>query len=64
MFRSFGALPVDIVVKGLLVGSTLTAGAFVARRFVATMPAERFRHLMDGVLLASGVALLGMALAR
>ena len=64
VFRSFGALPVDIVVKGLLVGSTLTAGAFVARRFVATMPAERFRHLMDGVLLASGVALLGMALAR
>jgi uncharacterized membrane protein YfcA len=64
VFRSFGALPVDIVVKGLLVGSTLMAGAFVARRFVATMPAERFRHLMDGVLLASGVALLGMALAR
>jgi len=26
------------------------------------MPAERFRHLMDGVLLLSGLALLALAL--
>jgi uncharacterized membrane protein YfcA len=63
VFRSFGALPLDVVVRGLLVGSTLMAGAFIARRFVATMPAERFRHLMDVVLLGSGVALLALALA-
>jgi uncharacterized protein len=63
VFRSFGALPLAVIVKGLLVGSTLMAGAFVARRFVVTMPAERFRYLMDAVLLVSGVALLAMALA-
>jgi uncharacterized membrane protein YfcA len=63
VFGSFGALPVGVVVKGLLVGATLMAGAFIARRVVATMPAERFHWLMDGVLLVSGVALLGMALA-
>ena len=64
VFRSFGALPLDVVVKGLIIGSTLMAGAFIARRFVATMPAERFRYLMDGVLLVSGVALLALAIAR
>jgi uncharacterized membrane protein YfcA len=62
VFRSFGALPLDVIVKGAITGSTLMAGAFIARRFVLTMPAERFRHLMDGVLLLSGVALLALAL--
>ena len=62
VFRSFGALPLDVIAKGAITGSTLMAGAFIARRFVLTMPAERFRHLMDGVLLLSGVALLALAL--
>ena len=38
-------------------------GAFVAKRFVVALPAERFRLVMDGVMLASGVALLWVALA-
>jgi hypothetical protein len=31
-FRSLGALPVEIVVKGLIIGSSLVAGAFIAKR--------------------------------
>jgi uncharacterized membrane protein YfcA len=58
VFRSFGALPVEIIVKGLLVGSTLMAGAFIAKRFVLKMDPERFRLLMDGLMLISGMTLL------
>ncbi|MGQ0511987.1 MAG: sulfite exporter TauE/SafE family protein [Betaproteobacteria bacterium] len=61
VFRSFGALPLEIVLKGLATGSTLMAGAYIAKRFVLKMDAERFRLLMDGLMLASGLVLLGTA---
>jgi uncharacterized membrane protein YfcA len=62
VFRGMGALPWDIVLKGLIVGSTLMAGAFIARRFVLNMDAARFRLLMDGLMLLSGLALLWAAI--
>jgi len=62
VFRSFGALPLEIVAKGLIIGCTLMAGAFIARRFVLRMDAARFRLLMDGLLLLAGLALLSAAL--
>jgi uncharacterized membrane protein YfcA len=62
VFRTFGALPLDILAKGLVVGATLAAGAFLARRFVVRLDAEQFRLLMDALLAASGLALLWTAL--
>ena len=62
VFRSFGALPWDIALKGLIVGSTLMAGTFIAKRFVLKMDAARFRLLMDGLMLLSGLSLLFAAL--
>jgi uncharacterized membrane protein YfcA len=61
VFRGFGALPVEIAAKGLIVGSTLMAGAFIAKRFVLKMEAARFRLLMDGLMLISGATLLAAA---
>jgi len=61
VFRSFGALPWDIILKGLIVGSTLMAGAFIAKRFVLKMEPDRFRLLMDGLMLVSGATLLSAA---
>ena len=61
VFRSFGALPLEIALKGLIVGSTLMAGAFIAKRFVLRLEPESFRLLMDGLMLASGLALLWAA---
>ena len=58
VFRNFGALPWEIVLKGLIVGSTLMAGAFIAKRFVLKMGAAQFRLLMDGLMLLSGASLL------
>jgi uncharacterized membrane protein YfcA len=62
VFRSYGALPLEIVAKGLIIGSTLMAGAFIAKRFVLRMDAARFRLLMDGLLLLSGLTLLSAAM--
>lgn len=61
VFRTFGALPLGIVAKGLIVGSSLMAGAFIAKRFVLSMDAARFSLLMDGLMLVSGATLLWAA---
>jgi uncharacterized membrane protein YfcA len=62
VFRSFGALPLEIAVKGLITGSTLMAGAFIAKRFVLKMEPDQFRLLMDALMLLSGSTLLCTAL--
>ncbi|RZJ26379.1 MAG: sulfite exporter TauE/SafE family protein [Haliea sp.] len=62
-FRSLGALPLETFFKGLVVGSSLVAGAFIARRFVRQLDPERFRLLMDGLLLLAGLTMLWTALA-
>lgn len=61
VFRNFGALPLEIALKGLVVGATLMAGAVIAKRFVLRMEPARFRLLMDGLLLLAGLALLWAA---
>ena len=58
VFRTFGALPADIIVKGVIIGSSLMAGAFVAKRFVIRLAPQRFNLIMDGLMLASGTAML------
>jgi uncharacterized protein len=58
VFRTFGALPADIIAKGLITGSSLMGGAFLAKRFVLKLEPERFRLVMDGLMLASGTIML------
>lgn len=60
-FRTFGALPMETFVQGLIVGSTLLAGAFLARRFVRQLDPDRFRYLMDAVMLVAGFVMLAAA---
>jgi hypothetical protein len=60
-FRSFGALPLETLVQGLIVGSTLLAGAFIGKRYVKQLDAEHFRHLMDAVMLGAGLVMLSAA---
>jgi uncharacterized membrane protein YfcA len=62
-FRALGVLPHEIIVKGLATGASLMIGAFVAKRFVLRIPPERFRLLMDALMLASGIAMLWAAVA-
>ena len=65
VFRSSGALPMDILSKGLIIGSSLMVGSFVAKGLVLRLKAEQFSLLIEGLLLASGLTMLGAAvLAR
>ena len=57
-FRTLGALPADAVLKGLIIGTTLMAGAFIARRFVLKFEPRQFRLLMAGLMLVSGAAMI------
>ena len=61
-FRSFNALPFEIIIKGGIIGSSLVAGAFIAKRLVLKLDGEKFTLLMDGLLLVAGVTMLWAAL--
>ena len=60
-FRQFGALPVDIVIKGLISGSSVMAGTYLARLIVERLSVAAFQNLLDGVMIVSGLALLWAA---
>jgi uncharacterized membrane protein YfcA len=61
-FRSFGALPTDIVLKGLIAGSSVMAGTYTARLIVERLSIATFQRLLDVVMLISGLALLWAAI--
>jgi uncharacterized protein len=63
LFRSFGALPGGAIAQGLIVGSSLMVGSFLAKRFVLRLDADRFRVLMDALMLISGATMLWSAAA-
>jgi uncharacterized membrane protein YfcA len=57
-FQRFGALSPEVALKGLIAGSALMIGAFVAKRFVLRLDPNVFRLVMDGIMLASGLSML------
>jgi uncharacterized protein len=61
-FRTLGALPPDAIYKGLIAGASLMLGAFIAKRFVLKIPPQRFRLMMEGLMLVSGLAMLAAAI--
>jgi len=61
-FQAFGALPTDIMVKGLITGSSVMAGTYLARLIVERLSVAAFQHLLDIVMAVSGLALLWQAL--
>lgn len=62
IFRQFGALPVDIVLKGLISGSSVMAGTYTARLIVDRLSVTTFQRLLDVVMALSGLALLWAAI--
>jgi uncharacterized membrane protein YfcA len=61
VFRGFGALPVLVIVQGLIVGASLMIGTFIAKPFVQRLDPQHFRWMMDGIMLVSGITLLWTA---
>ncbi|HWH47969.1 MAG TPA: TSUP family transporter, partial [Burkholderiales bacterium] len=60
-FRSFGALTDEIIVQGLIIGSSLMAGSWAAKYLVLRIPPQRFILLMETVLFGSGLTMLVLA---
>jgi uncharacterized membrane protein YfcA len=60
-FRTLGALPVDIVIKGLITGTSVMAGTYTARLIVERLSIATFQRLLDGVMAISGLALIWAA---
>lgn len=63
VFHEFGVLPVTIMIKGLITGSTLMVGSWLSKRFVLKLSADRFQLMMDGLMFVSGSTMLWAALA-
>ena len=63
VFRTFGALPTELVAYGLVVGGAVTAGSWLAKRLMDHVTIAQFRYLMDGVLLIAGLAMIAGAVA-
>ena len=61
-FERFGALTSELALKGLIAGSSLMFGAFIAKRFVLHLKPEAFRVMMDGIIFAAGLSLLWTAI--
>lgn len=61
-FYKLGALTPDLLVSGLVIGASLMAGTFFAKRYVMRMSDQNFRIMMDAITLASGFWLMMVGL--
>ena len=57
-FERFGALTPAVALKGLIAGSSLMFGAFIAKRFVLKLDPNVFRLVMDGIMLLASLSML------
>lgn len=62
-FGKLGALPPAVFLQGIIVGSSLMAGTFIGKIVMLKMSDKAFSHLLDALLLCSGLSLLWAALA-
>jgi uncharacterized membrane protein YfcA len=62
VFRAYDALPAEAILKGLIIGSSIMLGSFVAKRFVLKLQPEYFRLMMDAIMFISGAAMIWSAL--
>jgi uncharacterized protein len=61
-FQQLGALPAPALLQGLIIGSSVMAGAFVGKAIVLRMSIHTFQYLLDALLLCSGLSLLWAAI--
>ena len=58
VFRALGAMPIETILRGLIVGAALMAGARLAKSLVLRLEPDQYRHVMDVLLVISGAAML------
>lgn len=57
-FRSFGALPTDIILQGLITGSSVMVGTYLSKLLMERLSITAFQRLLDVVMLLSAISLL------
>ena len=60
-FQQLGALPAEVALQGLLVGSALMAGTYAGKIVVTRMSQHAFAHVLDALMLCSGLSMLWAA---
>jgi len=60
-FQQLGALPLPMILQGLIIGASVMAGAFFGKAIVQRMSLRTFQYVLDAVLLCSGLSLLWAA---
>jgi len=60
-FRQLGALPLPSVLQGVIIGASVMAGSLLGKAVVQRMSMHAFQHVLDALLLCSGLSLLWSA---
>jgi len=63
-FQELGALPIELILQGVMIGTSLMLGTFVAKKVVQRMSITLYRYVLDVLLLCSGLSMLWTAFAR
>lgn len=63
-FSGLGALPPSVLLQGLIVGASLMLGTFAGKAMVLRLSPKAFQHLLDALLLCSGLSLLVAAVQQ
>ncbi|HZQ02147.1 MAG TPA: sulfite exporter TauE/SafE family protein [Reyranella sp.] len=61
-FRSFGALPTDLILRGLITGTSVMAGTYLSKLLMERLSLKAFQRLLDVVMLFSAASLIWGAL--
>jgi uncharacterized membrane protein YfcA len=62
VFSTFGALPADVIARGVLVGASVTVGSWLSKHLMDKVSPAQFRGLMDAVLALAGALLIAGAI--
>jgi len=57
-FNAYGALPLDLIFQGAVVGLAMMAGSWMAKRIMAHVHADQFQFIMDAMMLVAGAYLM------
>jgi uncharacterized membrane protein YfcA len=63
-FHQLGALPTPSIIRGVVIGASVMAGAFAGRLVVQRLSIHAFEYLLDALLLFSGLSMIWEAFAH
>lgn len=62
VFRNLGALPLETIASGMMVGTSLMIGSWLAKHIVRRIEAQQFRTLLEVMMAFAGASMIWSAL--